>query len=175
MFVETLKRDDVKAAIGAGDIKLAEKSVKISAKALKSQGIPADAVKAAGLTLNKDGDIEVAIQVPEAQNGKGMAALCAGKIQPATSKPTEGKDERTDEEKAIGVCDVFNYAVDLDVRAEVRQGIMAKLESPDKAIGKAVAALVAVGMPEAAAAEIVLKQMRDAGRVSADYTYTASA
>jgi hypothetical protein len=171
MFLEALKRDDVKAAIAEGSIKLVDKTVKVSAKSLKSAGINADTVKAAGLSVDKDGDIVFPVQVPEAQNGKGMAILCGGKIEPATAKP-EGKDDRTDAQKATGVCDVFNYAVDLDVRQDVRQNlIMAKLESPDKAIAKAVAALEALGMDRDSAVKAAIAGAVASGRVSADYTF----
>lgn len=157
--------DVVKAAIEAKDIVLEAKDVTVSAKALKAQGIPPETVKAAGLPTNKDGDIVVSVNIPVAQNAKGMAALCNGKIAPATAKPETGKDERTDEQKAVGACDYFNYGVDLEIRQASRQGIMAKLESPEKAIEKMVKALVDGGLyeTEAAAREYVVESRKAKG------------
>lgn len=76
---------------------------------------------------------------------QGMAILCGGKTKPATPKP-EGDDERTDEDKAAGACDYFNYGYNLDVRAGIRQALMSGLEGPEKEIKKAVAGLVAMGL-----------------------------
>lgn len=163
--------DALKAAIAAGDVVMLPKTVTVSAKVLKQEGITPDTVKAAGFELDKDGAIVVPAQIPTARTAKGMAVLCGGKIPPATDKPAEGKDERTDEDKAPGVCDYFNYAADLEVRGNVRSGIMSKLESPDKAVAKAVATLEGIGMPKADAINVVLNQMRSAGRIAADYVF----
>jgi hypothetical protein len=148
----------VKAAIETGAVKLVEKTSRVTAAALKTGKIPVETVKASGLPMNEDGDIVLPILIPEALNGKGMAALCNGKIEPQTPKPETGKDERTDAEKAIGACDRFNYAVDLEFRTPARAFIMGKLESPDKVIEKAAETLVAAGLfdsLEAARAHVV--------------------
>lgn len=98
-----------------------------------------------------------------AQTAKGMAALCAGKIPPATAKPAEGDDTRTDADKANGACDYFNYGYDLDVRAQVRGQLMSELEGPEKSILKAVKALVEnAGFTEAAARDLVIAQRKSA-------------
>lgn len=98
-----------------------------------------------------------------AQDAQGMAALCDGKLSPATAKP-EGEDTRTKEQAAPGACDYFNYGKDLDVRADVRSKLMSALEGPEKAIKKATDALVAnTGMNEAAAREFVVAQRKTAG------------
>jgi hypothetical protein len=172
-IVEVLKTagEALKAAVASGDVAMLPKVVTVSAKVLKAEGITPDTVKAAGFTLNKDGAIEQPCQIPYARSAKGMSALCGGKLEPATDKPAEGKDERTDEQKAPGVCDYFNYAADLEVRGNVRSAIMSKLESPDKAIAKAVAALEGVGMPKALAVETIVNQMRASGLIPADYAY----
>lgn len=80
-----------------------------------------------------------------AQDAQGMAAMCGGKIVPATPKPEEGKDERTEEQKAAGACDYFNYGYDLEVRAKIRTDLMGTLEGPEKQITKLVAGLKAAG------------------------------
>jgi len=101
--------------------------------------------------------------VLDAQDARGQLAL-AGKLEPATPKPAEGDDTRTDAQKAPGACDFFNYGFDLDVRAKVRAKLMATLEGPDKAIAKAVASLVAnTGMDEASALAFVKTQRAKAG------------
>lgn len=99
----------------------------------------------------------------DAQNAVGMALLAGGKMEPATLKP-EGDDTRTDEQKAVGACDYYNYGRDLDVRAKVRQQLMSELEGPEKSIKKAVDSLVAnTGMAEADARTFVLAQRTKAG------------
>lgn len=90
-----------------------------------------------------------------AQNAQGMAALCGGKIVPATAKPAEGKDERTDEQKAAGACDFFNYGYDLDVRAGIRQELMGTLEGPEKQIKKAFDGVVLMGYSKDEAKEML--------------------
>lgn len=90
-----------------------------------------------------------------AQDAQGMAALCGGKIVPATAKAAEGKDERTDEQKAAGACDYFNYGYDLDVRAGIRQELMGTLEGPEKQIKKAFDGIVLAGYSKSDAAEML--------------------
>jgi hypothetical protein len=137
--------DMAEAAIKAGDVREVGKVITVSAKALKTAKIPIETVKAAGLPTNAEGDIVLPVTMLEGVNGKGMAALFAGKIAPRDRAPEEGKDERTDEQKTRGACDPFNYALDLEFRQAGRAYIMGKLESPEKAIEKAAEALVAVG------------------------------
>ena len=90
-----------------------------------------------------------------AMNARGMAALCGGKMEPATAKPSEGKDTRTEAESAPGACDFFNYGFDLDVRATVRQELMGSLEGPEKTIKKAFDGMVLAGYSKAEAADLV--------------------
>lgn len=85
----------------------------------------------------------------EALTAKGMGLLTGGKFAPQTPKPAEGEDKRSDDEKRPGACDYFNYGYDLDRRAPIRQSIMSTLEGPEKAVKKAVAGLVAMGLESA--------------------------
>lgn len=137
----------VETAITESHVRAVQDVVKISAKASPD---------------NKDH--EKAYTRYEALDARGMAALCGGKIEPSTGAPAEGKDERTDEQKANGACDYFNYGYDLDQRASVRASLMNELEGPEKAIAKAVKALVdGIGMSEAAAREFVLAKRAENG------------
>lgn len=95
----------------------------------------------------------------------GMLALCNGKVEPSTAKPEgkDAKDERTDEQKAAGVCDYFDYAYDLEQRAKIRAQIMATLEGPDKAIEKAakqLEALVTMGLMDREEADAQMAKVR---------------
>jgi hypothetical protein len=80
-----------------------------------------------------------------ALDAEGMGILCKGKMEPATDKPKEGKDERTDADKAAGACDFFNYGFDLDVRAGIRQTLMDSLMGPEKLIKKAFDGMLGAG------------------------------
>jgi hypothetical protein len=128
----------VLAAVKAGDVVSVQDEVKISEKASPTGKA---AVKA----------YEKLIAV----NARGMAALCGGKIEPAKPKPAEGKDERTEQEKAAGACDFFNYGYDLDVRASIRQELMGSLEGPEKTIKKAFDGMVLAGYSKTEAADLV--------------------
>lgn len=140
MKAETLAL--VETAINDKNVRAVKDVVKISAKASPD---------------NKDHEKEYTRY--EALNARGMAALCGGKIEPSTSAPAEGKDERTDDQKANGACDYFNYGFDLDQRASVRASLMGELEGPEKAIAKLVKALVDGGlMTEPEAREYVVAQ-----------------
>lgn len=90
-----------------------------------------------------------------AQNAQGMAAMCDGKIVPGTDKPKEGKDERTDEQKANGACDYFNYGFDLQVRAEIRQSLMGTLEGPEKQIKRSFDGMLLADYSKEDAAEMI--------------------
>ena len=81
-----------------------------------------------------------------AQNAAGMAAICGGKLEINTPPPAEGEDERTKDEKRLGAANHFNYGYDLARRAKTRAKLMTDLEGPDKAIAKAVKALVDADM-----------------------------
>lgn len=138
--------DMLKAAIEAGDVVVVTDKVTISEKASPNG-------KAA----------EQEYQRYSAQNGRGMAALCNGKLEPATSKPEEGDDTRTDVQKQAGACDYFNYGFDLEARAQARAKLMSSLEGPEKAILKAVKSLVDnAGFSEAQARELVINQRKAA-------------
>jgi hypothetical protein len=134
-------------AITAGYLRLTEGEVKISAKSSPT---------------NKD----ETRQYPklEALTAEGMAILCGGKIEPATSAPDEGKDERTEDQKKAGACDYFNYGYDLTVRAKERAALESALEGPEKAIKKAVDALVAnAGFTADEARAMVIAQRQKQG------------
>lgn len=128
----------IEAAVKAGDVARVMDEVKISEKASPTG-------KAAVKAYEK----------LTALSARGMAALCGGKIEPATAKPAEGKDERTEAQKAAGACDYFNYGYDLDVRASIRQELMGSLEGPEKTIKKAFDGMVLAGYSKAEAAELV--------------------
>jgi hypothetical protein len=141
--------DEIKAGIEAGDIATVQDEVKVSDKASPTG-------KAASRPYTK----------LQALTAKGMALLCGGKLVPATGKPEDGvEDTRTDEQKAPGACDYFNYGYDLDVRAKERNILMSELEGPEKAIKKAVDSLVAnAGMDETEARAFVIAQRTKSGK-----------
>lgn len=132
------QNDMIEAAIKAGHVVRVEDEVTISEKASPNGK---KAVKAYEKLI--------------AMNAQGMQALCAGKMVPATPKPAEGKDERTESQKAAGACDFFNYGFDLDVRASIRQELMASLEGPEKTIKKAFDGMVLAGYSKTEAADLV--------------------
>jgi len=127
----------IEKAIAAGDVIRVDGMVEVSAK-----------VSPNGKDASKAYDKLLAV------NAKGMQALCNGKMAPATEKP-EGKDERTEEQKAAGACDYFNYGYDLDVRAAVRQELIASLEGPEKTIKKAFDGMLLAGYSKAEAADML--------------------
>jgi len=95
---------------------------------------------------------------------EAMVILAGGKVEPATERPKDGPDNRTDADKAKGACDYFDYGYDLDVRADVRAALLASQEGPEKAIAKAVKGMVENGgFDEAFAREMVIAQRRKAG------------
>jgi len=130
--------DMVQKAITDGHVQHVQDEVKISEKASPT-----------GKAASKAYDKLIAL------DAQGMAALCGGKLVPATAKPAEGKDERTDDQKAPGACDYFNYGYDLDVRASIRQELMGSLEGPEKTIKKAFDGMVLAGYSKSEAAELV--------------------
>lgn len=81
-----------------------------------------------------------------AMNARGMAALNNGKIEPQTPKPEDGKDERTEDQKAFGACDYHNYGYDLDLRQPIRVALEDEIAGPEDAINKAVKQLVDNGL-----------------------------
>lgn len=120
---------ELQAAVTAKDIAASFDEVSISDKASPTgKGAVKSYVRLEALTL------------------KGQSVLCHGKTTPQTAKPAEGEDTRTDEQKRPGACDYFNYGFDLDVRAPIRQSLMNTLEGPEKAVKKAVAGLLAMGL-----------------------------
>jgi hypothetical protein len=84
---------------------------------------------------------------------EGALALCSGRM----NKVAEGDD------KGNGVLDYFNYGYDLGVRSNERNKLLASLEGPEKAIERGVKGLVAAGIPEAKAREIVIEQRKAQG------------
>jgi hypothetical protein len=132
-------------------------------KASAVYGIPADVLSAAieGKHLRVVENVEVTIGAKSSPTGKdeaqpyaklealdaeGMAVLMGGKLEAATPAPTEGKDERTDDQKRSGAADHFNYGLDLNVRQQIRGKLATELEGPSKTIEKAAKALVEAGM-----------------------------
>lgn len=81
---------------------------------------------------------------------EGALALTGGRMV----KVTEGDD------KGNGVLDYFNYGYDLGIRSNERNKLLASLEGPEKAIERGVKGLVAAGIPEAAARNIVIEQRK---------------
>lgn len=124
----TPNADQIEAAIVAGDIVAREDTVDIGEKQSPT------GKAATGKYRRLD-----------AMTARGMAILCNGKIEPQTDRPAEGKDTRTEEQKAKGVCDHFNYGRDLDVRAAVRKAIIDELGGPEKGIKESVKGLLAMG------------------------------
>lgn len=108
-----------------------------------------------------------------ALDAEGMAILSGGKIEAQTPKPTEGKDERTDEQKRLGACDHFNYGRLLSVRQNVRTDLEDRIAGPEKAIDKTVKANMDGGMFDSIeeAREFVIGKMLKAGRLPEGYTY----
>lgn len=78
----------------------------------------------------------------------GQALLAGGKEAPATAAPAEGKDERTEDQKAKGACDHFNYGFDLEVKRELRGKLAELIEGPAKAIAKAATTLLDQGVAD---------------------------
>jgi hypothetical protein len=125
-------------AISDGHVQHVQDEVKISEKASPT-----------GKAASKTYDKLIAV------DAQGMAALCEGKLVPATPKPADGPDTRTEEEKKAGACDYFNYGYDLDVRAGIRQELLASLEGPEKTIKKAFDGMVLAGYSKTEAADLV--------------------
>jgi hypothetical protein len=99
-----------------------------------------------------------------AQNVQGMAALQGGKIEPSTAKPATGPDNRSDADKATGVCDLYNYGKDLELRAQARAKLLTSLEGPEKAIAKLVKMMVDTGgYTESEARSSVIAQRKAKG------------
>lgn len=139
--------DAIQAAISNGDIISEQAEVVITAKASPD---------------GKEHKQEYTALRP--QNLAGMLALCGGKVEPATAKPKEGKDERTGEQKAAGVADYFDYAYDLEQRAAIRAKLTTTLEGPDKAIeklAKQLEQMVTLGVMDREEADAQLAKIRE--------------
>jgi hypothetical protein len=83
-----------------------------------------------------------------ALNFNGQGLLCGGKEGVQVDAPAEGEDTRTDEDKAKGATDHFNYGFDLEVKRELRRILSGLLEGPEKAIKAAVQTLLDNGLAE---------------------------
>lgn len=138
-----MTKEQLDAAVTAGHLKASKGEVTISAKSSPTGK-----------------DESRAYDKFEALDAEGMAILCDGKLEPATPAPAEGKDERTDAEKASGACDHFNYGFDLAVRQRVRGQLASDIEGPAKIIRKTAEDLVKAGLYDSveAAAEFVKAQ-----------------
>lgn len=112
-----------------------------------------------------------------ALDAEGMMILCNGKIEPATPTPAEGKDERSDEQKAYGACDHFNYGRLLNVRQVERGRLEASIEGPEKSIAKLVKAMIDGGLAETEteAREEVIARLKKKGQLAPDYVWAGSA
>ena len=77
-----------------------------------------------------------------ALTAQGAILLSGGKEVPASAKPETGDDNRTDADKASGMCDYFNYGRDLEVKRELRGKLADELEGPSKIIKAAAQKLV---------------------------------
>lgn len=151
--VKTLP-EGIVAAILAGDLAHAVEKVTISEKVSptkKEESREFDALYA--LTVN------------------GMAILMGGKLDAQTPKPAEGKDERTEQERALGAADHFNYGRILNVRQNVRTALETDLEGPEKSIAKQAKSLVDGGSFEtlAEATEFVIGRLKAQGKLAQDY------
>ena len=111
-----------------------------------------------------------------ALDAEGMMILCNGKIEPATPAPAEGKDERTDEEKAYGACDHFNYGRLLNVRQVERGRLEASIEGPEKQIAKLVKAMIDGNLAdnEQEARDEVITRLKKKGQLAPDYVWSGA-
>lgn len=143
----------IKAAIEAKDILVEAAEVTVSAKA------------------SPDGkEHKRAYEALRPQTMAGMLALCDGKVEPSTPKAAEGKDERTDAQKAAGICDYFDYAYDLETRARIRAAMTQGLEGPDKAIekvSKQLDSMIELGLMTREEADEQLAKIRERAKAAA--------
>ena len=111
-----------------------------------------------------------------ALDAEGMLLLSGGKMEPATPAPAEGKDERTEEQKAYGACDHFNYGRLLNVRQVERGRLEASIEGPEKSIAKLVKAMIDGGLAESEseAREEVIGRLKKKGQLAPDYVWSGS-
>ena len=129
--VYSLTADQIAEAIADGRIaNVGTTDVTISAKVTKTKDESITYEKLIALTAD------------------GQAFLCGGKMEPATDAPESGKDERTDEQKAKGACDHFNYGFDLEVKRSLRSKLAELIEGPAKAIAKAAQVMLDNGMAD---------------------------
>ena len=131
-FVSTLP-DAIMAAITSKDLRHEIGEVKISAKVSPTK---------------KDEKTSYDALFP--LTAQGMAVLCGGKLEAQTPRPTEGKDERSKEQRRKGAADYMGYGYDLERRAAVRGDLISGLEGPEKRDNAAAKALVASGAFESA-------------------------
>lgn len=81
-----------------------------------------------------------------AQNKEGEVFFCGGKDAVATKAPETGDDTRTEEQKAKGSADHFNYGFDLEIKRWLRDQLADILEGPANAIKKAAIAALENGI-----------------------------
>lgn len=108
--------------------------------------------------------VKVEIKGKEEPAVREYVRLAAASIEGALAM-VGGRMNRVDEgdDKGNGVLDYYNYGFDLGVRSTERNKLLASLEGPEKAIERGVKGLVAAGIPEAKAREIVVEQRKLAG------------
>jgi hypothetical protein len=123
--------EEIAAAIEAGQIRnVGPTDLTISAKVTKTKDETLVYEKLIALTY------------------EGQAFLTGGKEEPALDLAEGAKDERTDEEKAKGACDHFNYGFDLEVKRILRGKLAELIEGPAKVIAKAAQNLIDNGIAD---------------------------
>jgi hypothetical protein len=121
----------LEAAVRDGHLRYSEETVTIAAKS-----------NATGKDISTTYGRFFALDV------EGMAILSNGKLDASTPKPEEGKDERSEDQKANGAADHFNYGRDLAIRQKVRAALAEQAEGPAKVIARAADQLVKAGVFE---------------------------
>ncbi len=91
----------------------------------------------------------------------GMVLLSGGKQEPQTPRGDDKVDGRTDEQKAKGAPDHFNYGLDLEVKRTLRKQLETEISGPSKIIERTAKLLFEQKMfPSMDAARAHVKSMR---------------
>jgi hypothetical protein len=133
------------SAVDAYSKTAAEISAAIEAGKIRNVG-PTDLTISAKVTKTKDETLVYEKLI--ALNFEGQSFLTGGKEEPALDLAEGAKDERTEEEKAKGACDHFNYGFDLEVKRILRGKLAELIEGPAKVIAKSAQNLVDNGIAE---------------------------
>lgn len=133
------------SAVDAYSKTAAEISAAIEAGKIRNVG-PTDLTISAKVTKTKDETLVYEKLI--ALNFEGQSFLTGGKEEPALDLAEGAKDERTEEEKAKGACDHFNYGFDLEVKRILRGKLAELIEGPAKVIAKAAQNLIDNGIAD---------------------------